>query len=194
MNTGKRTAIYSKLRELDPNPDTELHYDNPFELLVAVVLSAQATDISVNKATAKLYRVANTPWQMLDLGEAGLREYIKTIGLFNSKAKNVIATSKILLEQSDSQVPDDRAALEALPGVEAVAAVAHRRAPEGELAIVLERDDSGARPRVDDWLTEHGMTTLPLREVDEIPTSGRHAGKIDRQALRRQLEKCGRNR
>ena len=117
MNVEKRTAIYSRLRELDPNPDTELHYQNPFELLIAVILSAQATDISVNKATDKLYPVANTPESILALGVNGLKPYIKTIGLFNNKAENIIKTCRILIEEHNSEVPTTREALEKLPGV-----------------------------------------------------------------------------
>ncbi len=117
MNSHKRAAIYAKLRELDPNPDTELHYDSPFELLVAVILSAQATDISVNKATDKLYPVANTPETILELGVAGLKPYIQTIGLFNNKAENIIKTCRMLIDQHDSQVPTTRDGLERLPGV-----------------------------------------------------------------------------
>jgi endonuclease-3 len=117
MNKDKRTAIYRKLRELDPSPDTELHYVNPFELLVAVILSAQATDISVNKATDKLYPIANTPETILALGVAGLKPYIRTIGLFNSKAENIIKTCRILVAEHDSEVPRTRDELEKLPGV-----------------------------------------------------------------------------
>lgn len=117
MNRDKRTAIYSKLRELNPNPDTELHYKNPFELLIAVILSAQATDISVNKATDKLYPVAATPESIHALGVAGLKPYIRTIGLFNSKAENVIKTCRILIDQFNSEVPQTRDELESLPGV-----------------------------------------------------------------------------
>lgn len=117
MNSQKRHEIFSRLREHIKQPRSELEYGSNFELLISVLLSAQATDISVNKATAKLYPVANTPQQMLALGEAGVKQYIKTIGLFNSKAKNIIATCKILIEQHDSVVPDDRESLEALPGV-----------------------------------------------------------------------------
>lgn len=117
MNRDKRTAIYGKLRELNPNPATELRYDSPFELLVAVILSAQATDVSVNKATDVLYRVANTPKQILNLGVEGLKPYIKTIGLFNSKAENIIKTCKILIEEHGGEVPRTRSELEALPGV-----------------------------------------------------------------------------
>ena len=117
MNKDKRTAIFAKLQELDPDPDTELHYDSPFELLIAVILSAQATDISVNKATDKLYLVANTPEKIFALGVAGLKPYIRTIGLFNNKAENIIKTCRILLERHDSIVPRTRDELEDLPGV-----------------------------------------------------------------------------
>ena len=117
MNREKRTAIYGKLRELNPAPDTELHYANPFELLVAVILSAQATDVGVNKATAKLYPVANTPAAIYDLGVEGLKPYIRTIGLFNSKAENIIKTCRILLDEHGGEVPRTRAELESLPGV-----------------------------------------------------------------------------
>lgn len=117
MNKDKRSAIYGKLRELDPDPDTELRYETPFELLVSVILSAQATDISVNKATDELYKVANTPRTLLDLGVEGLKGYIRTIGLFNSKAENIIKTCRILLDEHDSEVPRTREELESLPGV-----------------------------------------------------------------------------
>jgi endonuclease-3 len=117
MNKTIRTAIYSRLRELDPHPDTELHYCSPFELLVAVILSAQATDVSVNKATDKLYPVANTPDKILALGVSGLKPYIKTIGLFNNKAENIIKTCQILIDDYDGEVPTTREALEKLPGV-----------------------------------------------------------------------------
>lgn len=117
MNSEKRSAIYAKLRELDPNPDTELHYASPFELLVAVILSAQATDISVNKATDHLYAVANTPESILALGVTGLKPYIKTIGLFNNKAENIVKTCKLLIDDHNSEVPTTREGLESLPGV-----------------------------------------------------------------------------
>ena len=117
MNKQKRIAIYSKLRELDPSPSTELRYDTPFQLLIAVILSAQATDISVNKATDKLYPVASTPEAILRLGVAGLKHYIRTIGLYNSKAEHIIGTCRILIDQHGSEVPRTRADLEALPGV-----------------------------------------------------------------------------
>ncbi len=117
MNNEKRTAIYSRLRELDPNPGTELRYGSPFELLVAVILSAQATDVGVNKATDKLYPVANTPQKILALGVEGLKPYIKTIGLFNNKAENIIKTCRILIDEHGGEVPTTREALERLPGV-----------------------------------------------------------------------------
>ncbi len=117
MNKQKRIEILERLRANNPKPETELVWNTPFELLISVLLSAQATDVSVNKATAKLYPIANTPEAMLELGVDGIKEYIKTIGLFNSKAENVFKTCKILVEQHNSVVPEDRAALEALPGV-----------------------------------------------------------------------------
>jgi len=116
----KRDAIFEffrRLAEANPDPETELAYGNTYQLLVAVVLSAQATDVGVNKATAKLFREVKTPAQMVALGEEALREHVKTIGLFNAKAKNVIALSEILLAEHGGEVPADRAALEALPGV-----------------------------------------------------------------------------
>jgi endonuclease-3 len=117
MNREKRTEIFHRLQAHNPNPTTELKYDSPFELLIAVILSAQATDVGVNKATAKLFPIANTPQAILDLGEDGLKEYIKTIGLYNSKAKNIIATCRILLKKHAGKVPGNRQDLEALPGV-----------------------------------------------------------------------------
>ncbi|TOY91427.1 endonuclease III [Vibrio fluvialis] len=117
MNNSKRVEILQRLRDNNPNPQTELNWNTPFELLIAVLLSAQATDVSVNKATDKLYAVANTPQTMWDLGVDGIKEYIKTIGLFNSKAENVIKTCRILLDQHQGEVPENREALEALPGV-----------------------------------------------------------------------------
>lgn len=117
MNAAKRYEIFRRLHEDNPEPKTELAYSTPFELLIAVILSAQATDVGVNKATAKLYPVANTPEAIYALGYDGLCEYIKTIGLYPSKAKNVIETCRILVEKHNSQVPDNREALEALPGV-----------------------------------------------------------------------------
>lgn len=117
MNKDKRHQILTRLRDENPTPTTELHFDSTFELMIAVILSAQATDVSVNKATDKLYKVANTPETIFSLGEKGLKEYIKTIGLYNSKAANVIKTCRILIDEHNSEVPDNRVDLEALPGV-----------------------------------------------------------------------------
>jgi len=117
MNKLKRSEIFSRLKAEDPEPTTELEYSTPFELLVAVALSAQSTDKGVNKATRRLFAVANTPEKILKLGEAGLKKYIKTIGLYNTKAANIIKTCKMLIEQHNSEVPDDQRALESLAGV-----------------------------------------------------------------------------
>jgi endonuclease-3 len=117
VNAAKRAEIYARLAAANPNPRSELVYASQFELLIAVILSAQATDVGVNKATQKLFPVANTPAAILELGESGLKRYIRTIGLFNSKASNIIKTCRILVDEHDGEVPHDRAALEALPGV-----------------------------------------------------------------------------
>ena len=117
MNPAKRIAIYSRLREQNPQPDTELAYGSPFQLLIAVILSAQATDVGVNKATAKLFPAAPDAQSILDLGVEGLKDYIKTIGLFNSKAENIVKTCRVLIEQYGGEVPRSREQLEALPGV-----------------------------------------------------------------------------
>ena len=117
MNREKRHALLSRLQVENPQPTTELNFDSPFELLIAVMLSAQATDVSVNKATGPLFAKANTPAAIHALGLAKVKDHIKTIGLFNTKAANVIKTCKILMDEYDSQVPEDRALLEALPGV-----------------------------------------------------------------------------
>ncbi len=117
MNETKRREIFQRLRRADPSPTTELNYNTPFELLIAVILSAQATDRSVNKATAELFKVADTPQGIQELGEEGLKQYIKSIGLFNTKAKNIIATCDLLLRRHRGQVPTEREELEALPGV-----------------------------------------------------------------------------
>jgi endonuclease-3 len=117
MNADKRHEIFTRLRAENPNPTTELNYNSPFELLIAVLLSAQATDVGVNKATGPLFAAANTPEAIYKLGIDGLKEYIKTIGLFNTKAVNAHKTCKILMDDFNSKVPEDRAALEALPGV-----------------------------------------------------------------------------
>jgi len=117
MNRQKRLEILNRLRDENPNPTSELKYQSPFELLISVILSAQATDVSVNKATTKLFAVANTPAKILALGEEKLKEYIRTIGLYNGKASNIIKTCQLLIDRHDSQVPDSRPELEALPGV-----------------------------------------------------------------------------
>ncbi len=117
MKPADRVAFFSRLRDLNPSPTTELEYSTPFELLAAVLLSAQATDVGVNKATRRLFPVANTPGGLLALGEAGLKSYIDTIGLYNTKAANLVATCRILVERHGGEVPRDRESLEALPGV-----------------------------------------------------------------------------
>ena len=117
MNRDKRQEIFTRLRAANPEPATELHYANPFQLLIAVILSAQSTDVGVNKATRSLFKKVRTPRAMLKLGEAGLREHIKTIGLFNTKAKNIIKTCAMLVERHGGKVPEERDALEAFPGV-----------------------------------------------------------------------------
>jgi endonuclease-3 len=117
MNAAKRSEIFTRLRQSNPEPTTELHYATPFELLIAVILSAQATDVSVNKATAKLFAEANTAEAIYALGEDGLKQYIRTIGLYNSKAANIVRTCKILIEKYNGEVPQEQQQLEALPGV-----------------------------------------------------------------------------
>lgn len=117
MNKTKRIEIFSRWQKQNPRPTTELNYKNEFELLISVILSAQATDVSVNKATGPLFKIANTPEKILNLGEKKLKDYVKTIGLYNTKAKNILKTCQLLIEKHNSQVPEDRAALEALPGV-----------------------------------------------------------------------------
>jgi endonuclease-3 len=138
MNPAKRHEIFSRLRAANPAPTTELNYSNPFELLVAVVLSAQATDVGVNKATAKLFPVANTPEAILALGEEGLKQHIKTIGLYQTKAKNVIGLCRQLLEQHGGEVPRDREALEALPGVGRKTANVVMNTAFGEATIAVD--------------------------------------------------------
>jgi endonuclease-3 len=138
MNRAKRTEIFERLRAANPRPTTELVYSSTFELLVAVMLSAQATDKGVNKATARLFPVARTPQAMLDLGEDGLKAHIKTIGLFNSKAKNIMAACRILVDQHGGEVPRERAALEALPGVGRKTANVVLNTAFGEPAIAVD--------------------------------------------------------
>lgn len=138
MNEAKRRALFERLREANPAPRTELHYRSPFELLVAVILSAQATDKSVNKATAELYRTANTPAAMLALGVAGLSPYIKSIGLYNSKAKNIIAACELLIERHAAAVPKTREELEHLPGVGRKTASVILNTAFGEATIAVD--------------------------------------------------------
>jgi len=121
VNKNKRSEIFQKLKAQNPKPTTELEYTDPFELLIAVVLSAQATDVGVNKATKKLFSVANTPQAIVALGYEGLKQYIRTIGLYNTKANNILKTCKLLIEEFDSQVPADRNSLEKLPGASSIA-------------------------------------------------------------------------
>jgi endonuclease-3 len=138
MNRKNVVEMFSRLREFNPKPTTELDYSSPFELLIAVILSAQATDVGVNKATRRLFPVANTPQAMLDLGEQALKKHIATIGLFNSKAKNVTAACRILVDQHGGEVPQDRAALEALPGVGRKTANVVLNTAFGEPAIAVD--------------------------------------------------------
>ena len=138
MNALKRREIFTRLKAENPSPTTELNYRTPFELLIAVILSAQATDKGVNKATAKLFPVANTPLAIHQLGETKLKEYIKTIGLYNSKGKNIVKTCQLLLEHHNGEVPDDQAALEALPGVGRKTANVIRNTAFGHPAIAVD--------------------------------------------------------
>ena len=138
MNPAKRQAIFERLRAANPNPKTELEYTTPFELLIAVLLSAQATDVGVNKATRKLYPVANTPAAILELGIDELKSYIQTIGLYPTKAKNVMATCQILVDQYGGQVPQTREELEALPGVGRKTANVVLNTAFGELAMAVD--------------------------------------------------------
>lgn len=138
MNKIKRHEIFTRLRDDNPNPTTELEFSNPFELLVAVTLSAQATDVGVNKATRKLFPVANTPEAIYALGVDGLKEYIKTIGLYNSKAENVIKACKILIDKHNSVVPENREDLEALPGVGRKTANVVLNTAFGQIAMAVD--------------------------------------------------------
>lgn len=191
MNKQKRRAIFTRFQEQNPNPTTELHYDSVFELLIAVILSAQATDKSVNKATDKLFQVANTPEGILELGEEKLKEYIKTIGLYNSKAENIMQTCQILVDQHDSQVPDSREQLEKLPGVGRKTAnvvlntaydkpvvpvdthifrVANRTGlAQGKTPLAVERElekkvEKKFLPNVHHWLVLHGRYVCVARK------------------------------
>ena len=138
MNKGKRKAIFTRLRDENPTPKTELKYHSNFELLISVILSAQATDVSVNKATDKLYKIANTPAAIHALGVTGLKPYIKTIGMFNTKAENIIKTCAILVDRHQSIVPNTREALEALPGVGRKTANVVLNTAFGQLAMAVD--------------------------------------------------------
>ncbi|MCS4532780.1 MULTISPECIES: endonuclease III [Neisseria] len=138
MNKHIRQEIFERFRAANPHPTTELNYKNPFELLIAVLLSAQATDVGVNKATAKLFPVAGTPQAMLDLGLEGVMEYTKTIGLYKTKSKHIIETCRILLEKYNGEVPDNREALEALPGVGRKTANVVLNTAFGQLAMAVD--------------------------------------------------------
>lgn len=138
MNREKRSEMFRRFKEANPKPQTELNYESAFELLIAVILSAQATDVSVNKATALLFPVANTPGTLLQLGVEGITPYIRTIGLYNTKARNVIAACQMLCEQHDGEVPRQREALEALPGVGRKTANVVLNTAFGELAMAVD--------------------------------------------------------
>lgn len=138
MDRKSVSELFRRLRELNPTPTTELVYTTPFELLLSVILSAQATDVGVNKATRRLYPVANTPQAILDLGEEGLKSFISTIGLYNAKAKNILATCRLLIEQHGGEVPRSREALEALPGVGRKTANVVLNTAFGEPAIAVD--------------------------------------------------------
>lgn len=138
LSNAQISEMFSRLRELNPKPKTELEYSSPFELLVAVALSAQSTDVGVNKATRRLFPVANTPQAILDLGEDGLKQYINTIGLYNAKAANVIAACQILVEKHNSVVPQTREELEALPGVGRKTANVVLNTAFGQLAMAVD--------------------------------------------------------
>lgn len=177
MNKDIRREIFTRLRAANPRPTTELHYNTPFELLVAVVLSAQATDVGVNKATAKLYPVANTPAAILDLGPAGLKRYIKTIGLYNTKAENIIRLCRILLEQHGGEVPKDRVSLEALPGVGRKTANVVLNTAFGEPTIAVDTHifRVGNRTRIAPGKTPLEVEKKLLRHVpDEFKHDAHH--------------------
>lgn len=170
MNRDKRAEIFRRFKEANPKPQTELHYGSPFELLIAVILSAQATDVSVNKVTAKLFPVANTPADILQLGVEGITPYIRTIGLFNAKARNVIATCRILCEQHGGEVPAEREALEALPGVGRKTANVVLNTAFGQLAMAVDThifrvsNRTGLAPGKTVLEVEHKLMRLVPRE------------------------------
>jgi len=177
MNPAKRRGIFERLRALDPNPTTELAYASPFELLAAVVLSAQATDKGVNRATAKLFPVANTPAAFVNLGVDGIIPYINSIGLFRNKAKNLIALSQALLAQHGGEVPDSRMALEALPGVGRKTASVVLNTAFGQPAIAVDThifrvaNRTGLAPGKDVAQVERGLEKVV---PDEFKQNAHH--------------------
>ncbi len=173
MTPRKRREIFTRFKATNPHPTTELNYTTPFELLIAVILSAQATDKGVNKATEKLFEVANTPQAILDLGESGLKEYIKTIGLFNSKAHNIIKTCAILVEKHSGQVPAEREALEELPGVGRKTANVILNTAFGQPTIAVDTHIFRVANRIG---LAHGNTVLTVEKelLKVIPDEFKH--------------------
>ncbi|MBU1664437.1 MAG: endonuclease III [Gammaproteobacteria bacterium] len=173
MNASQRRAIFERLRAANPHPTTELHYRTPFELLVAVMLSAQATDVSVNLATATLFPAANTPEKMLSLGEDGVMLHIRRIGLFRTKAKNVVATCQILLDKHGGEVPKDRESLEALPGVGRKTANVVLNTAFGEPTIAVDTHIFRVANRIG---LAPGKTVLEVEQklLRHIPAEFRH--------------------
>lgn len=173
MNANQRRAIFERLRAANPHPTTELHYRTPFELLVAVMLSAQATDVSVNLATATLFAAANTPEKMLSLGEDGVISHIRRIGLFRTKAKNVVATCQILLDKHGGEVPKERESLEALPGVGRKTANVVLNTAFGEPTIAVDTHIFRVANRIG---LAPGKTVLEVEQklLRHIPAEFRH--------------------
>jgi endonuclease-3 len=173
MEARKRRRIFERFKAANPKPTTELNYRTPFELLIAVILSAQATDKGVNKATEKLFKVADTPQAVLNLGEPGLKEYIKTIGLFNAKARNILETCRILIEEHGGRVPDNREALEALPGVGRKTANVILNTAFGEPTIAVDTHIFRVANRIG---LAAGKTPLAveMQLMDKVPKEYRH--------------------
>jgi len=173
MTSVKRRKIFERLKAANPRPTTELHYRTPYELLVAVSLSAQATDKSVNAATTRLFPIANTPAAILALGETGLKDYIKTIGLFNTKAKNVVAAARLLLERHDGEVPRTREELEALPGVGRKTANVVLNTAFGEPTIAVDThifrvaNRTGLAPGKNERQVEDGLVATTPKEFKQ---------------------------
>ncbi|MBI2779914.1 MAG: endonuclease III [Gammaproteobacteria bacterium] len=173
MTPRKRREIFTRFKEANPHPTTELNYTTPFELLIAVILSAQATDKGVNKATEKLFKVANTPQAILDLGETGLKKHIQTIGLFNSKAHNIIKTCAILVEKHGGQVPAEREELEELPGVGRKTANVILNTAFGQPTIAVDTHIFRVANRIG---LAHGKTVLAVEKelLKVIPDEFKH--------------------